>query len=233
MTAERVETSRTSANPAATGARGRGARGNPPGRPTQDELERRKARVLKVATGLFIAQGFAATSLVEIAKGAGVATRTVYQHFGDKDALFRSVMFAREPAPAFARPRIAAGDDLTEAMTLVARYICEVTFRPGALDRIRLAIAESPRFPEMIRQLMEDSYTRFRADVRGLLEDAVAQGLVRDADPAASADLFIQLVIGDAPLMAVCGWRAPIPTPEQLRQKAALFIAGHWGVEGG
>jgi len=52
------------------------------GRPTLVELERRKRKVLEVATKLFVRDGYSATSLVDIAKGAGVATRTVYQHFG-------------------------------------------------------------------------------------------------------------------------------------------------------
>ena len=73
-------------------------KGNSAGRPTLDELERRKAKVMKVATDLFVRQGYAATSLVDIAKQAGVATRTLYQHFGDKEAMFQSVMYARDSA---------------------------------------------------------------------------------------------------------------------------------------
>ena len=69
---------------------------NQAGRPTAVELERRKGRVMEVATALFVANGYAATSLVDIARGAGVATRTLYRHFGDKEALFREVIFARD-----------------------------------------------------------------------------------------------------------------------------------------
>ena len=45
---------------------------NQAGRPTAAELEKRKALVMEIATHLFVAQGYAATSLVDIAKGAGV-----------------------------------------------------------------------------------------------------------------------------------------------------------------
>ena len=44
---------------------------NQAGRPTALELERRKALVMDIATELFVTQGYAATSLVDIAKGAG------------------------------------------------------------------------------------------------------------------------------------------------------------------
>jgi hypothetical protein len=80
------------------------------GRPSLDELARRKSKVMHVATALFVKHGYAATSIVDIAKGAGVATRTVYQHFGDKEAIFRHVMFARDTAAVFSPPPIQAED---------------------------------------------------------------------------------------------------------------------------
>src|SRR6266446_4949923 len=69
--------------------------GSSAGRPTADELERRKARVMEVATALFVERGFAATALIDIASFSGVATRTLYQHYGDKEGLFREVIYAR------------------------------------------------------------------------------------------------------------------------------------------
>src|SRR6266702_1955558 len=100
------------------------------GRPTVDELERRKLKVMQVATSLFVRDGYAATSLVDIAKGAGVATRTVYQHFGDKEAIFRQVMFARETAAVFAPPAIQPEDSLFDIIVRAANYIVEVSLRP-------------------------------------------------------------------------------------------------------
>ena len=86
------------------------------GRPTLDELERRKSKVMQVATSLFVHDGYAATSLVDIAKGAGVATRTVYQHFGDKEAIFRHVMFAPDTGAVFAPPAMQAHESLLDGL---------------------------------------------------------------------------------------------------------------------
>ena len=119
---------------------------NQAGRPTASELERRKSLVMDIATELFVGQGYAATSLVDIAKGAGVATRTLYQHFGDKEALFREVIFARDAAGAIAKPVVEDGDTLFEALMRAANYALEVTFRPHSIGLMRLMIAESQRF---------------------------------------------------------------------------------------
>src|SRR5450432_1747851 len=53
--------------------------------------ERRQAIV---AAGLeeFIARGFAATRLDDVAKRAGVAKGTIYLHFTDKEALFQELI---------------------------------------------------------------------------------------------------------------------------------------------
>src|SRR6185295_4257491 len=70
--------------------------------------ERREA-ILAAALDEFIARGFAATRLDDVAKRAGVAKGTIYLHFADKDALFQELVrtalvplidrIARPPAP--------------------------------------------------------------------------------------------------------------------------------------
>ena len=82
--------------------------GNQAGRPTAAELEKRKVRVIEVATELFVSHGFAATSLVDIAREAGVATRTLYEHFGDKEAIFREVIFARDAEATLDPPTLGS-----------------------------------------------------------------------------------------------------------------------------
>jgi TetR/AcrR family transcriptional regulator, mexJK operon transcriptional repressor len=133
------------------------------GRPTSDELERRKQKIMQVATAAFVTDGYAGTSLVEIAKGAGVATRTVYQHFGDKESIFRHVMFARETAAVFAPPAIGPEDSLLEIMMRAANYIHEVSLRPTTVDLMRLTISESRRFPELTKKLTDATYQSKRS----------------------------------------------------------------------
>jgi AcrR family transcriptional regulator len=200
------------------------------GRPTQDELERRKIKVMRVATELFVRDGYSATSLVDIAKGAGVATRTVYQHFGDKEAIFRHVMFARETAAVFLPPTIRPEDTLFDIMTRAANYIIEVSLRPTTVDLMRLTIAEGKRFPELTKKVTDATYSRFRANVKGMFDELVRRGLVSDADTTLSAAMFADLILGTTPLLVYAGWQSPPPRYSQLNQKIELFIKGRFGV---
>lgn len=216
-------------DPPKTRRRNAAKKGNPAGRPTLEELERRKDKVMQVATTLFVREGYAATSLVDIAKSAGVATRTVYQHFGDKEAMFHSVMFARDTAAVFPPPQIGDEESLFDAMMRAADYACDVSFRPSVVDMMRLAIAESKRFPVMMQTLINESFSRFNANVKHIFDQLVARGLIRDKDTALSAEMFIHLLIGPTPLWVFAGWQASLPTPKQLSEKVELFILGRWG----
>jgi AcrR family transcriptional regulator len=204
-------------------------KGNPAGRPTLDELERRKTKVMRVATDLFIREGYAATSLVDIAKQAGVATRTLYQHFGDKEAMFQSVMYARDDAAVFAPPEVTDNDSLFDVLIKVADYAHEVIYRPTTIDLMRLAISESKRFPTMMKRLMEQSNRRFKANVKHEIDELVARRMIQDDNTAEAAEMFIHLVIGNTPVMVYGGWESPPTDRKMLENKVDLFILGRWG----
>jgi TetR/AcrR family transcriptional regulator, mexJK operon transcriptional repressor len=199
------------------------------GRPTVNELERRKLKVMQVATSLFVRNGYSATSLVDIAKDAGVATRTVYQHFGDKEAMFRHVMFARETAAVLPPPTVQSDDSVVDVMQRAANYILEVSLRPTTVDLMRLTIAESRRFPELTKKLTDATYSRFRANVKGIFDELMRRGVVEDSDTALSAAMFVDLILGTTPLLVYAGWQSPPPRYSQLTQKIDLFIRGRFG----
>jgi TetR/AcrR family transcriptional regulator, mexJK operon transcriptional repressor len=201
------------------------------GRPTIDELERRKHKIMQVATSLFVKDGYAGTSLVDIAKGAGVATRTVYQHYGDKESIFRHVMFARETAAVLSPPAIPPGDTLFDVMVKAASYIHDVSLRPTTVDLMRLTISESRRFPELTKKLTDATYSRFRANVKGIFDELVERGLVNDTDTALSAAIFVDLILGTIPLLVYAGWQSPPPRYSQLNQKIEFFIGGRFGID--
>jgi TetR/AcrR family transcriptional regulator, mexJK operon transcriptional repressor len=202
------------------------------GRPTADELERRKQKVIQIATSLFVRDGYAETTLLDIARSAGVATRTVYQHFGDKEAIFRQVMFAQETAAVYAPPVIEPEDSLFDIMVQTANYVLDVSLRPTTVDLMRLTIAESKRFPELTKKLTKATYLRFRANVRAIFDQLVQRGLVHDTNTELSASMFVDLVLGTTALLVYAGWKSAPPRCSVLNPKIEVFIHGRFGVWG-
>ena len=59
------------------------------GRPKSEEKHN---LILHSASCLFIENGFANTSMDNVAKASGVSKQTVYSHFDNKDALFKAAI---------------------------------------------------------------------------------------------------------------------------------------------
>jgi AcrR family transcriptional regulator len=64
-------------------------------KPASNRAERaaeRREAIIEAAMDEFIARGFAATRLDDVAKRAGVAKGTIYLHFKDKESLFQELI---------------------------------------------------------------------------------------------------------------------------------------------
>jgi AcrR family transcriptional regulator len=57
-----------------------------------ERSERSREQILDAALNLFSHRGFRATSVRDIAAGAGVSTGNVYHHFPDKETIFRLLL---------------------------------------------------------------------------------------------------------------------------------------------
>ena len=204
---------------------------NQAGRPTASELDRRKARVMEVATELFVQQGFAATSLVDIARGAGVATRTLYQHFGDKEAIFREVIFARDTGAVVPPPTVQPGDTLFQALRRAGAYGYAVTYRPQSVGLMRLMIAESTRFQDFMKGVATSISARFRRNFEKVFISLEGAGLIPAGNHARSGELFSDLLLGSHPIMVYTNWNAAPPSTEDLDERINMFILGHFGAE--
>jgi TetR/AcrR family transcriptional repressor of mexJK operon len=198
------------------------------GRPTAAELARRKNRVMEVATAMFIERGYAGTTLLDIAKEAGVATRTLAQHFGEKQDLFREVILVGD-AEAIEPIELADDDDLRSALFKGAVYICHMSLSERSTSLTRLMVAESGRFPEMITATATDLYMRFLDALEHLFRDLATRGLIPEGDQKQSGELFADLVVGSRLIMSYFGWMKPATFNDDIERKVDLFIKGRYG----
>lgn len=202
---------------------------NKAGRPTENELERRKAMIMQVATDLFFSQGYAATSLVDIAKGAGVATRTLYAHFGNKESIFEEVIKSQKLDPRVTPPIVSTGDTLFDVLMRVAHYACEVAIGDESLVLIRVMVAESKRFPELMKKVANVASNRFRGNIAKIFQDLENAGLIPPGDHMESARLLIDLMLGNSPMLIYTDWDLSRRSNTLLEKKVELFIQGRFG----
>ena len=198
----------------------------PLARPNRAEraAERREA-IIAAAMDEFIARGFAATRLDDIAKRAGVAKGTIYLHFKDKESMFEELIRIaivplvgrmQGPPPASGTVR-----DLIEGFAL--NFIQEVaTTRRG--DIVRLIVAEGPRFPAIADFYYREVVSKGLAGMRAMIELGIARGEIANKNLAK----FPQILV--APAMIAVIWQslfarhAPLDAQEMLRVHLDLIF---------
>ena len=109
----------------------------PRGRPTQSDLEKRKARVLEVASKLFMTRGYEGTSLAQVSKLARVSPRMISAHFGNKADIFTQVINARTVSASLLAAETATGETLEDILYGAAKFAWTAAYSPGAVSFLR------------------------------------------------------------------------------------------------
>lgn len=209
----------------------RPARRGAGGRPTREEAVRRDARLLDVATKLFMERGFDCTSIDAVAETAGVSKPTVYARYHDKRDLFAAVLRAtiqRWLAPLSAAAEAAKVNPRSVETTLhdLSRHMLAHASTPEVLMLRRTLAAQSVQFPELAKLAHEEGWLRGVRAVAMLLQQFADRGQIKLDDPAVTADLFLSLVLGTSDKYH--GIVLTPPKVRELRREAAvkLFLNG-------
>jgi AcrR family transcriptional regulator len=194
-------------------------------RPKSGHVDKRNA-ILTAALTVFSRDGYARASIDTIAASAGVSTRTIYNHFGDKANLFHVLI--TESATRVAEAQIALihrhlhrvtdlEADLIEFATVWATPV------PGHAEHfalVRHINADAAHIPAAtIEAWQEAGPLRVRRVLAERMEQLARQGLLRASDPDRAASHFVLLTtVINASLPA----RAP--TGEQIAETARTGV---------
>ena len=200
------------------------------GRPSLEEAAQLRERILDVATEMFFAHGFGATSIDAVALRARISKRTFYHRFDDKAALFAAVLHriieGLRPPAAFP---LLAGANAEEILQRLAGVILHAALTPQALALHRLLVGESARFPKLAAAVATEGSTKEAITlIAGLLAHETRQGHLTLEDPVLAAEQFLQMVLS-VPQRRALGFGTPM-TPTELehwaRSVVGLFLDG-------
>jgi AcrR family transcriptional regulator len=162
--------------------------------------------VLAGALTVFARDGYARASIDVIAAEAGVSTRTLYNHFGDKAGLFRAVI--QDSATRVAAAQLAIIEEHLSEITdleadLVAFGIAWRTPMPDYAEHsalVRQVNAEAGHIPqEAIDAWQEAGPIAVRRALADRLAAFAGDGLLRIDDPMRAALHFSLLISGANP----------------------------------
>ena len=122
---------------------------NKGGRPLLEDVPRRNEHLLDVATEIFVRLGYNATTLDRIAAEAGVAKRTIYARYPDKQALFFAVMRRLSERRVFTALWEEDELPLREGLRRRAQIMMDRALADHELAIARLYMVELTHFPEL------------------------------------------------------------------------------------
>ncbi|TDD99965.1 TetR/AcrR family transcriptional regulator [Jiangella asiatica] len=196
---------------------------------------RKRRAILEAAAEVFLRNGYAGTSMDEIAALAAVSKQTVYKHFADKKTLFtefvtRTVDEAAEPVHAEVESLQDTGDVEADLRDLARRQLGMV-MRPRLLQLRRLVIGEAGRFPELGQVFAERGPLRTMAAMATAFERLGARGLLTVGDTELAAAHFNWLVMSIPLNRAMLSGDDDAPDPAELDRYAAegvrVFLAAY------
>jgi len=160
-----------------------------------EQATRTRRQILDAARELFGAQGYAATTVAQIAAAAGVAVDTVYAAVGTKPVLFRllletAISGTDEPVPAEERDYVRRIRAATGARQKIETYAAAMRAISGRMAPLHLVLRDAAAQAPELARIRDEIALRRAANMRLFAQDLIATGELRpELDVGEVADI--------------------------------------------
>ncbi|MBV9703842.1 MAG: TetR/AcrR family transcriptional regulator [Methylobacteriaceae bacterium] len=181
--------------------------------------------IVEAAQRLFLERGFGSVSMDDLAAAAGVARRTLYNQFTNKEEIFREMLLgvASQLEDAFP-PGIETRGDVEEVLRVIARTILELHKHPEYLGFLRMVVADSREFPwiaEEFAAVMDPQTERFAR----YLEHLTTMGILDCRHPTLAAHQFMGLLNEFSLWPLMMGREGlPVETEDVIDETVKMFL---------
>lgn len=183
-------------------------------KPSRREIRRRA--MLDAANTLFLEKGYGATSLTDIVKHSGGSLATLYELFGGKEGLFRSMV--EEGCIEF----FSFLNDVNTAQAphdilrvVAERFVEGVLADDGAF--LRLVVSEAGQLPEIGVAFYSAGPANAARIIGDYLANQAGRGILEIDDIEAAADTFVSMLLYDLQMRLLCRVLGK-PTRRQIRK---------------
>ncbi len=186
--------------------------------------ERTRQAILEAAYELFLEQGYAATSMRQIAERAGLALGGIYNHFPNKEAIFGELILDRHPyRQVLPILRETPADDPETFVRAAARaMVAELDRRPDFIKLMFIEIVEfsGRNLPKIATHILPEALP--------IIEKFNArQGLLREIPPAVLFRAFLGLFFSYYMTeLMIAGTPFAATQPEVLDHFVEIFLHG-------
>ena len=203
------------------------ARRRPVGRPRSDgKAHLTKERVFEVSARLIAQHGYAGAGVRMIAAELGASTASFFHLFPSKDDLLNALIaYAAEPSFAF---YAQLGAQRLPGDAALYKCVLEETRAVSEADLDHAALFYLPELRKPAFAAAQRVRARMIGQYRCLIDQGVAEGTLRAAQPALAAEQALQLTE-----TSIVAERGALPAPGEQAEAAARFCLGALLVEPG
>jgi TetR/AcrR family transcriptional regulator, mexJK operon transcriptional repressor len=198
------------------------------GRPTRAEAEQLEITLREAAVATFLDHGYDRATMEMIAEAAGITKRTLYARYPDKRAVFLDVIpWALTRSVEREASADIDDDDLEAALLAIGRGALKRALDPDVVRLHRIAMNESPRFPEFAVSAETFGWSQRHRQVVLLLRRHQATGGIDADDVELAAEHFLALVeVLPARLADFGVYRSRRQEERHLKHAVKLFLRG-------
>ena len=186
-------------------------------------------RLIDVARLLFVAKGYAATSMDEVASVARMSKTTLYTRYPSKAELFAAVIAAHGDSSGmnFDLAELASLP-VAEALCTIAERFVEFTCQPEAVRLQLVYESEGSQLPEVVAAFERSGPEHDITMVEGYLAAKVGLGELALEDPRFAAGYFLNAVKGTPSGASLSPYAGLTPAQRRvhIRRIVALFLDG-------
>ncbi|TNM70250.1 TetR/AcrR family transcriptional regulator [Streptomyces sp. NP160] len=194
---------------------------------------RSRQRVLAAATTCFLAHGYDATTVEQVAVEAGLAKRTVFNLYADKPSLFRAALERSvDTAERFTGQLLAHVHELAEAPDLraglgqLAEELALTVLAGPVVPLRRLLAREGERFPDLLADYRRRAPEAVLVALSSTFTVLAARKRLSVTSPDLAAEHFAFLVMGADLDRGMLG--EPPPPAARIRERAAAGVDAFW-----
>jgi AcrR family transcriptional regulator len=200
------------------------------GRPQLRSDEETRALILETARHEFAQSGYASTSMENVARSAGVSTKTLYRLVPNKAALFEAMVSERiEQFVSVVKLRACNGGDVEEALTEALMICAELMLDGDVILLQRVLLADSEKFPDISETFFHKAITPTQNALASWLRAQHKRGRIEIDDPDTAAGMLLGMLAMQPQRSVMFGHRPP-PTKEEREERARtcakLFLRG-------
>lgn len=190
-----------------------------------------RERIIEGAAELFRTHGYD-VSMEMIAQAAGVSKQSLYNHFGSKEELFKSIISLR--SEALRAPLLETGGDRDSRDVLMdfARQYHALALSVRGTGFMRTIISATQRFPEIGADFFDVGPRKTLDLLAAWIGRQQQMGLLATPNHRLAAEHFLSLLLGYTQLKGLLGLEnelADIDTDERVTFCVDLFMRAFRG----